>query len=641
MSKKTVENKKSIDGILSMLNILRIVTNIDEFEKWLKEYHKNTLDEKLLEGYRFFVTTIFRWLIEEIMGNSSLGVKEDYTLFRAGWKGIYMEYIPNTCEKTIFVKNIWKVSKLLRRAKGWKEIKRNTKNKKLEEVFELFDGLYNISYLSLELNKEEAIRTVTTFYTYFLGKISKNGIPIVPVPYIHVFIIPISKAEEYYIKAFEGYAITLEFLWFKLLGKEEFKNSCVRNLHKAFEIFKEKAYKEIEFKPEMEKLRKYKDWIALDYFRPEIEKEILDPIENKLKIDLPFEPLFLVNSIPKEIFKEFLRKEGIEEPPYMKSKNEEEIKEWLDSKLFWYKVEVLASTGEIFSGIHAFILILTGAVESKENNEKVYVKVFKHPEKEGYNYSYGVLIPAFGGISDYSGWIIFFDCATDYSGFGGSLYAQAKIPIEQFKDSLDVEEIEVDKTTFKNYLKKVSASSVFDRIIVNDSLLGPHPLDIYSTIEEYERQYKQLTENAKGILFELIVYKWLNENKDPNFNDFDKLKHEKIIDDEEEIDIFGVKNDKGYLFECKVALHKRNNEEELPKKIIKKKELLEQKEQVSSVEPVLVTYTQLRSDDKNYFEEKGIRVVDNFKKKIIENLFIKSISTVIINVMEEEDKNSI
>jgi len=613
MSERPIEdsslNKKSIDVILSMLNILKIVTNIKEFEKWLREYHKRSLDRKLLEGYRFFVTTVFRCLIGQIELDSSLGLEEDYTFFRARFKGVPIQDVPNTCEKTIFIKNLWKISKSLRKAKSWKDVKSNVSN--LKELFELFEKLYNISYLSLELDKKEALQIITKHYTYiFLNDTSRN----IPNGYLSVSTIPTSESEEHYMKVFEGYAITLEFLWFKLLGKKVFENSCTKNLHKAFEIFREK---------EKTEMLKYKDWIALDCFFPKIENEIIKPIENKLKKDLIFEPLFLVNKVLKKIFQKFLRKYRIKEPFYIRKRDEKEIKKWLDYKLLWYDVEVLASTGAIFSGVPAFISILIGAVNLSK--EKVYVKIFKHPEKgvNGYTYSYGILIPTFGssGLADYSGWLIFFDCATDFSGFGGSLYVQANTIIREFKDRLDVEEIEVDKTIFKNYLKERSVSSIFDRIVKNTPF-GPSQLIDITSIKE---ETKRFTEDTKGILFELIVYKWLNENN------FEIVEHQKIVKNEE-IDIFGVKNGKGYLFECKVSLHE-NRIEKLPERIIEKRKLLEQ-EEGASVVPVLVTYTPVSSGIKNSFEEKGIKVEDNFKNKI-KNIFkSKPTRNIIIKIME-------
>lgn len=66
----------------------------------------------------------------------------------------------------------------------------------------------------------------------------------------------------------------------------------------------------------------------------------------------------------------------------------------------------------------------------------MFVSRFKHPVTgvPGCDYSYGIRNQAFGsfGFTDYSGWLIFFDCATDYSGFGASLHGQAEVFIEKF-----------------------------------------------------------------------------------------------------------------------------------------------------------------------------------------------------------------
>lgn len=249
----------------------------------------------------------------------------------------------------------------------------------------------------------------------------------------------------------------------------------------------------------------------------------------------------VIPKIDKNILKQFLSKRELKEPHYVENhRKEKDIEKWLDWKLLWYNVEVLSSAGSIFSGVPAFIATLAGIVNLSE--DKILVKIFKHPVmKNEHNYSFGILIPAFGtsGLTDYSGWLIFYDCATDYSGFGGSLYIQAKNFIDKFRkyNAIEAEEIKVNKKVFQKYLKRKSASSVFDRI-VTQTPFGPKALEDISKIESTKKLF---IENTRGILFELIVYKWIIMTQD-----FDEIKHDHIINGEQ-IDIFYKKRIK-YTF---------------------------------------------------------------------------------------------
>jgi len=126
----------------------------------------------------------------------------------------------------------------------------------------------------------------------------------------------------------------------------------------------------------------------------------------------------------------------------------------------------------IFNGVPAFVSTLIGSVELSrtfQSEEKVLVLRFKHPEWDSeYRYSYGILIPSFGstGITDYSGWLVFFDCATDFSGFGGSLHQDAETFIGRYleRGEIEVKEEVADIEMFKRYLAEKNVSSIFDQI---------------------------------------------------------------------------------------------------------------------------------------------------------------------------------
>jgi len=551
---------KSLDELLATLNILKITTNVKDFEAWLKNYHDIELTDNIFEGYKFFVTTIIRVLDGAIESDTSLELNEDVVFFRARFKGIPIEEIPNTCEKTVFIKNLLSLTKPLRKSKSWKEIKNAIRN--LNRLFELFDNLYKESKPTINIEKSTALNILSKFYTLILLNDTQRGLPL---GYYSASTLKANIGSKYLEKVFEGYVLTLQYLWFKLLSAEIFNNSCVNSLHEVL------------------KTNNVEGWYALVEFYGKINGEIIEPLEDELKMTLGIEPLLVIEKVDKNIFRHLLSKRGLDEPEYFKKRRKDDIKKWLDYKLLWYNVEVLSSTGSIFSGVPAFIAILLGL--TKLVKDKIFVKVFEHEVEgvNGYDYSYGILIPAFGslGITDYSGWLIFFDCATDYSGFGGSLYSWAKFWIDKLKKDnlIEVEEIEVDKNIFKEYLKERSVSSVFDMVVAD------RIIDISKIKSEFEE--------LKGYIFELIVYKWLTTKN------FDKIRHNHFIDGEQ-IDVFYREGKKIYLYECKVALHKDSLKDKL-KQIKRKTDVLRRKYPEYTIVPILVVYFPLSSEVKKIF----------------------------------------
>ena len=98
--------EEKIDDILAMLNCIKIVSDIDKFQNWLRKEHNIEDHNDIFEGYAFFIECSMRCVFHEILLNSSLKLKEDYTFYNARHEGILLNKIPNTCEKLIFLKNL-------------------------------------------------------------------------------------------------------------------------------------------------------------------------------------------------------------------------------------------------------------------------------------------------------------------------------------------------------------------------------------------------------------------------------------------------------------------------------------------------------------------------------------------------------
>jgi hypothetical protein len=662
----------SVDKIFAFINILKIVSKISEFRRWLKKYHKIENDEDIFDGYKFFLITSLKCFINAIVKDETLGLKEDYTFFRANFVGEMLGDIPNTCEKIIFIKNVWTLSRKIRKSRNWKELKDGLKD--LKKLFIIFDKFYNNVVSVKNIDKKESLKIVTELYTCIFLNDAQHGCPHGSL-FPSIIELPIS--EEYLKRSFKGYVYSLQYLWFNLLGASKFENSCLRNLHKASELYskeaedyidleigipvseeeikkefiKEKFSKDqkldddlVEVEPlskedlkklnkEKEKLLQIKDWFALDRFFGEVWDEIIEPIRKKLKVNLGFDPLLTIKKVNKSFYQDLLSRDNIKEPEYLNKKDKESIKKQLDYHLLWYKLNVLDTQKlDVFNGVPAFISALIGSVELNKyynNKEKVLVRIFKHPALsiEKCDYSFAILIQAFGGISDYSGWLVFFDCATDYSGFGGSLYAMAENFIKQLKEngSIEIKEILVDKSIFKEYLTERSVSSTFDKIIFQTPLGRFDQL----SISEIQNRTQIFAEAIKGKFFEYVFYKWIKENKQ-----YDDTRCDFLLDGEQ-IDCIGEIENRIDVFECKLNLH-INEINKTIEQIKRKVKIIKDKNRESTVIPYIVTYCKIPPNRKSKFEKKGINFIDNFEETIKNDRLFNGIRKGILNILNFE-----
>ena len=657
----------SINLIFSFINIFKISSNVSEFRRWLKEYHKLEDDSKIFKGYRFFLDTCVRGFIDSIILDTSLDLNEAFTFFRARFVGIEIEDIPNICEKTIFIKNVWKLTRTLRKAQGWEELTAALADASL--LCHVFDKIFERAISPTRgSNKENALKNATIFTTHVYLNDTNRG---VPQAYLLPPILKYSASGDYLETVYAGYVYALQYLWFISLGKEKFENSPLKDLHNAHEIYSKEAEEQIEshagipvseeeikkeyvmekdgkinwegkpkhegeillvekFSPEdcknteaeKERLNKLKNWFALDMFFGKIQDEIITPLEGKLGFDPTFKPLLrIADNFNKSYVNELLKKEDVEEPEYFEEGNNKNlIKKKLDYLFLWYDVNVLDTQRLTeFNGVPAFISTLIGNVELSRifsGGEKVFALRFKHPKfrdpvtgAQGYDYSYGILNQVFGsfGLTDYSGWLIFFDCATDYSGFGGSLHRYAEEFIKKFleKEKIEIGEYIVSKGIFKEYLAEKSTSSVFDKI----KRMTPEGVYMELSISEIQRKAEYFIGDAKGKFFEYLFFNWLTEEMR------DKYKNIKcdVLEKGEQIDVVAEKVNEIHIFECKVNLHG----DEISKTVKQMERKVEAVQQYGKkIIPRLVFFSQIQRPQKEQFENAGIEVFESFKEKV-------------------------
>lgn len=535
---------KSPDEIYAFYNVIKILEDTRKFRKWLKDYHKIKSDKSTFEGYKFISMVAIRRLIDAISDDSSLNIGEDFTLFRAKFVGIPLEDIPNTCDKVVVLKNIWKYTKSVRKSKTWGELEKGIKEfdkKVLSYLRKILEDHVVISKKISGKSKDEVLRIISMFYTYIFLVDTKGGIP----KGHYVPILKENLSQKYIQTIFEGYKFALQFLWYNLL-KEEFERSCVKKFHEAENFAKKESIRPSKVKEK-----------SIDDFFFNIREDIIKPIEKELGITFVFDRLLLIeNKINKGSLGNLLSKKP-KDPEYLTKWDKESLKKRLDYYLFWYpNVEILDTQGStIFNGVPAFISTFIGSVEVKRKfgiKDKVYTIRFKHPAPsvKGNDYSYGVLIEAAGlsGLADYSGWIIFYDCCGDYSGFAGSEHALAEAFLKKYEREglIEIREFEIDKKQFREFLA--------DKIVSDERVEFIKRLKL----ETLRKEIKDRFGESKGMLLELLFYYALSKEA------FEKIewRYKKA---DIELDVIAKKKNEIWFVECKNPLEIR--EELLKKKV--------------------------------------------------------------------------
>ncbi len=556
MGKRKKDVHLKVDDVFGIFNCIKLSIDADKFRNWLKKEHSVQTFDEFFHGYKFFIESAIRTFLYTIIYNSSLDIKEDFVFYRARFTGINVSKIPNTCEKTILIKNILERLRLIKKAESWIELS-NELNRFKELVLDIFEKIFN-DYVGVSPNvnitKEEALNYVTRFYTYiYLNNTSQITKPLMQ---LHLDEAPMFIPKGYWVsildnglnseqhnKCFEGYKYSLQFLWSMLLN-DKCNASCIKNLHKSKNWYKEdnSTYS----KSGREEVRERYD--DLDSYFGKIKIEIIEPMEKDLGIDIWFDKvLYFKNKIAKSLFKNLLT-----------SKKDTQLnqKETLDYELLWYPVEFLdSSKSPLFNGIPAFISLLAGTAEVKKiygEGEKAYVCKFIHPNKSvnGNDFSYGVLIESFesAGFSDYSGWILFFDSCGDYSGFSGSQHAMAEMFIDEYKkrNLLEIREKIIDKDHLKKYIA--------DKIVSREKEQILFELD-----EESRRNLgKNTIAAAKGLINELIAYYILSKKK------YD-LVDWNLISGQDQLDVVFETTNDFLLVECKSNSNNIDLDDEIEK----------------------------------------------------------------------------
>jgi len=408
----------------------------------------NEISTEILQEYKFFFDAAFRALLEDLARVDWFG-KDDVILQRGVFVGIPLDELPNSCERTLLLKNLWyKYFEKVLKARNWKDLEKRL-NALRNQVLSSFLGLFQRWIIP---KKEYSLEDIYWFWSLNNALIrytdTSRGRP---MPYYDL-LLPVSgeyydKKEDYMQRVFRGYSYTLQFLWYRLLGRKVFSRiPNLNKMHIADRIFPRKN-----------------KWLSLDEFFSILHPVVLK-VEQKFGVSFGISDYLLYNlnldCQPTELLNKFYSPK-VPKPEYPPPTDSHEgWKKWLNLKFLWYPIDVLDTFGSrAFNGVIAFVYLVTGMSEFKRRQreiEPIRVLRIKHPGESGNVISYAILIEGYGIISDYSGWIVLYEVGTDFSGTGGSWYRMAESVLEHYKDVIIVNEIMVGREIFERYLAEIS-----------------------------------------------------------------------------------------------------------------------------------------------------------------------------------------
>jgi RNAse (barnase) inhibitor barstar len=516
----------SISNIIGSSNALKIAIEIDNFRTWLNKNHKDINISEILPGYKFFLESIIDMLALSIVNDYTLEIQEDPIYFRAfHFVEIDINRVPSTCEKTAILKNFQKELREIRKANSFDQLSAKTKKLSNNVILPFFLIFSKHCVVNSKMSREKSLKVATMWMTHIYLSDTEKGVP------KSVLLTPLSRLnEDEFRKSFLGYKIGLQYLWSQLLGRNFNKTS----LSKLIDATDWTSENESFFNLGEDYNQQQKKRTDLDTFFSIIQDEIMEPLEKEWKqVKLNYQFRLRGTNPKKYLDRLFSYNESL-------SLTEDEK---LKNILLWYDIELLdASQNAIFNGVPAFLTLLPGAVELKSifaKGDQAIVCKFVHPVSSDENdYSYGVLIETGSAISDNSGWILCYDCCSDY-GSTDVNQGIAEMLIEKYKkeNKILLRELTIDKNRFKK--------GISENIIHPDKrkqmLLGMELTDMKN-----EADIK--IGNAKGLVLEFLTYYAQTKNEN------EKCKIDwNIKENENELDVICESDENYHLIECKVT----------------------------------------------------------------------------------------
>jgi hypothetical protein len=422
---------KAIGDFLGIVRCLLIITDIRGYREWINNYHSKEVIGSDLPGYKLIFDTLFRMLISDIERSTSLDLSSDDVFERASFTGTPINKLPNSCEKTILIKNLLDGFNDVINSNDWTNLEISMSNLSGEVLY----PLYNVRGVSsvVERLSAQGLDTVVNyssmFQTYIFLNDTSRGIP---HGYMSAMIDEATFGYRHRVaqtlgNAFEGYKFGIQYLWAELL-KDKFQESVVSKIHNAL------------------------NWGKFDEYFDKIQTEIINPLEQSTGAHMGYDTSIVTKQSPKRFFQKLLEKKP--------SEIELSPAEALKRMFLWYPIQLIDSSDYSFSGIPTFIPLLMGHIQIKRRSgDKSKAKIIRiiHGRAEDHrrSYSYAILSELGGYISDASGWLLFFDCCDD-RGSTSIMFKKVETLLARYMENefIEITNTRIEKETFLTLIKK-------------------------------------------------------------------------------------------------------------------------------------------------------------------------------------------
>lgn len=448
-----------LDNLYASFQIYLHASDIDDFRYWLKHTHQLEEHDTIFLGYRYFVEISSLLLLDELSDDESLRINADEIYRAAQQRGLKLDEIPNSCDRVVFIKNIWNYFDPIRHAQNWDELKEVIR--KTSDVTDILKKIFQHIEVQENIPKKIACRYFSLYYAHHrlndtrMGKpIAANCGPIKP------------SIDRPGIDFFKGYAYTLEYIWFVFLGKSDFEKSYAKFIHDPSHAMTQKELDEIKEiaslseSDDLEDQQKIITWDSLDnLFHPLFDQNLKNIwVDHKL----PLHRIFVFQEqYDQKLIHPLLDRSTIKEPAYLfDDTSEEGVFKKLHYQFRWLDVAVVSADHENDCfGTYAFIPFLLGITTSKNvsSENKISILRIRHYDEwiKGFVYSYAILNEGFF-FDDYGvGWLVFLTVGNEISGHGGSMYRDVEDYIKKYDDAgiLNIRQFDIDEKVFKKYIR--------------------------------------------------------------------------------------------------------------------------------------------------------------------------------------------
>jgi hypothetical protein len=534
------------DNVLGSARFLQICLDTVGLETWLLHAHPDSSLADLHQGRKYAIDLGFRLLVDSISDDYSFGLPEDFVLHRANWHGVAANEFQSDSERVKIIKNLLDRRDEIISSRSLDDFESTISRVQTEFNYFLSSARTAAARpRGFHLAKDTAIDYAAMWWIYLRGHDAHFSEPVG----FRTSLIDGDSGREGISRAIPvGMGHIFQYFWTKMIGSEA-ANETVGSIHLVKEWF--------STDPERP------DRTFDDFYRP-IQYQIIEPLEEIIGRGLNQGRLLPIRHSTIEPFESWL--EDLPVQPL------EPWQRWRQS-FAWYPIEVIGRSAQnLYSGAGGFLSVLLGHRSMKQrgnSSDPVLIVRIRHPQGEGrWDYSYAVLIEGGGsfGFADYSGWLLFWDVAGNYSGTANNLRVQIEKLIMEFETDGTVKVFTQIDATQNMFLQWIDQEH-------KDGDDKPEPVttgvsvDVYRELSSATKTAQEMLAESKGLLAELVA--WWTETGERQPMEVEKVGWDRF--GRGAVDLVIASNASGTIkfIECKASLNQIADPKKMDDLIVK------------------------------------------------------------------------